>query len=452
MAHALKALDVCDVPDYRGLKWIGATLPSATRTWPSLERRFRVIPSHDFDREIRHHEVAAYAGRKPWVWPSHVIYFFCDVHADADAFFSSLVASGGVAKTGPTDDALRLTKEGRKATFVIGGDCLDKGPSNLRLLRALKRLIDLGADVRILAGNHDLRALLGLHYAGHVGDPRLGHLFVRMGKKAVPLFREVWDEYLSDKRRSRLWSEPRVRRHLMPDRTWYDEFPSAVQGAVPEARIAKEVARIEEKVGQFERECAALGMSLGMVHAALEKCRELFLDPSGEFAWFYRRMSLAYRAGSFLYIHAGVDDTMANALRVGGVEAANAWFHRLMEQDLFALYHGPVGNAFRTKYRDIDWPLTDEGVSDMHRAGLYAVVHGHRNLLEGQRIVLRRGLLQFECDCSVDAGTRSREGLPGTGAAVTVFQPGGRVCGISTDDPYVKVFDPATYCPLTTIV
>lgn len=41
----------------------------------------------------------------------------------------------------------RLTKLGRQATFIIGGDCFDKGPHNLKLLRAIRRLIELDARV-----------------------------------------------------------------------------------------------------------------------------------------------------------------------------------------------------------------------------------------------------------------------------------------------------------------
>jgi hypothetical protein len=71
----------------------------------------------------------------PWIWPKSPIFFFSDLHADTDAFIASLVASGGIKKTGAYDQQFKLTAAGRKAHFVIGGDCFDKGPSNLRLLR-----------------------------------------------------------------------------------------------------------------------------------------------------------------------------------------------------------------------------------------------------------------------------------------------------------------------------
>jgi hypothetical protein len=169
----------------------------------------------------------------------------------------------------------------------------------------------------------------------------------------------------------------------------------------------------------------------------------MFLSSDGELAWYFERMNLARREGSFLFVHAGVDDAVARALKNGGVDALNAWYRRLVDTDLFELYHGPIGNAFRTKYRDIDFALTAAGVSDLHDAGIHAIVHGHENLLHGQRLSLRLGLLEFQCDASVDCNTRRIEGLSGPGAAAVIFEPGGRIRAVSTDYPFIKEFDPA---------
>ena len=49
-----------------------------------------------------------------WQWPERTIYFFADPHADAEAFAASLVASGGVRKTGPRARDIRLTAAGRQ--------------------------------------------------------------------------------------------------------------------------------------------------------------------------------------------------------------------------------------------------------------------------------------------------------------------------------------------------
>src|SRR5690606_6634951 len=126
--------------------------------------------------------------------------------------------------------------------------------------------------------------------------------------------------------------------------------------------------------------------------------------------------------------------------------------HRLLADDPFELYHGPVGNMFRTKYREIDHSFTELGVESMYEAGLYGIVHGHRNILRGQRVLMREGLLNFEGDASVDCNTRKLEGLRGPGGAVVVFRPDAVALGISADHPHVKVFDAARVFPYLTIV
>jgi hypothetical protein len=439
------------VPDYRGAEWVEVSLPTETEAWPKFGSR-SVIDAAGDDYDVARDEIRDYAEAKPWVWPDRPVFFLCDIHADADALLRSLVASGGIVKTGAADGDFELTPVGREALFVIGGDCFDKGPSNLRLLRALKRLIDSGADVDILAGNHDLRTIVGLVYAGSK-DPRLAHLFVRMGKKTVTLLKEVFDEYVDqpDGRR-RYLSEVRAKELLYPPDDWYESFPTVAAGLINEKKLAKELVRIREKSAEFKDRCAAVGMTLGKIHATIDACRQLFLEPDGEFAWFFQRMHIARRVGSFLFIHAGLDDAMAAVLRRYGVRGLNDRFRALMEADLFELYHGAVGNAFRTKYRDIDFPMTEAGVRDLHDAGIYAIVHGHQSIRRGQRVVMRSGLLNFECDASVDCNTRALTGLPGLGAAVTVFKPTGQILGISMDYPYVKVFDSATVLNVTTTV
>jgi hypothetical protein len=182
-------------PTYRGLQWIDGALPTELERWPRHRTRLQIDKTGDA-YDIAHEELAAYAAGRMIEWPERPIYFLCDMHADTDAFFRSLVATGGVERTGPGDDDFKITAEGKRAIFIIGGDCIDKGPDNLRLLRALRRLIDRGADVELLTGNHDLRMLVGLIYGG-ARDPRHAHLFVRLGKKSIPLFREIFDHYIA---------------------------------------------------------------------------------------------------------------------------------------------------------------------------------------------------------------------------------------------------------------
>lgn len=450
MTHALAFAmqHSIDVPEYQGVEYCDMALPVTTEAWPKFEgSHLRDLSNDHYDAATE--QLRARIGPKPFVWPNRTMYFFCDVHADADAWRRSLIASGGVRWHGPGDADYELTAHGRDALFVLAGDCFDKGPSNLRLLRAIKLLIDKGADVEILAGNHDLRTLVGLAYLGRK-EPRFAHLFVRMGKKTMPLFQEIRAQYLEPGDTSAL-SDHELSQRLFPDEAWFQQFPRVARGLVPDKKIAKELARIREKMVELPRKCRQLGMTLGDIHRAAERASELFLQPDGEFHWFFERMDVARRWGSFLLVHAGVDDVTAGLLARENVSGVNTWFHHLLANDPFELYHGPVGNMFRTKYRDFDHPFTQAGVEHMYEAGLYGIVHGHQNILRGQRVLMREGLLNFECDASVDCNTRRIEGLRGLGGAVVVFRPDGVALGISADYAHVKVFDASRVFPLLTI-
>ncbi|NVB43386.1 metallophosphoesterase [Pseudenhygromyxa sp. WMMC2535] len=437
------------VPNYQGEKFCEMPLPQTSEAWPKFEgARIRNLAGDLYDADLD--LLRGRIGHKPFVWPNRTLYFFSDVHADADAWRRSLIASGGVRWLGEADDAYELTEEGEGALFVVAGDCFDKGPSNLRLLRAIKILIDKGADVEILAGNHDLRTLVGLAYMGRK-EPRFAHLFVRMGKKTMTLFEEIRREYMREGQTSAL-SDSQLHDALFPDEAWFESFPEQARGLVPDKKITKELARIREKMVELPRKCAALGMTLGDIHYAAQLARELFLDPAGEFHWFFERMDVALRWGSFLIAHAGVDDVTAEIAANEGVFGLNTWFHRLLSDDPFELYHGSVGSMFRTKYREIDHPFTQVGVDHMYQAGIYGIVHGHQNILRGQRVLMREGLLNFECDCSVDINTRRIEGLAGPGGATVIFRPDGVALAISADYPHVKVFDAARVFPMLTIV
>ncbi|MFT4821289.1 MAG: hypothetical protein ACI9PN_002156, partial [Candidatus Azotimanducaceae bacterium] len=110
-------------------------LPKTEQPWPR-PASLVVGPDNDQD-DIPSEQVRRYAASKLWTCSGQTLYFFCDIHADTDAFFLSLLASGGVIKTGVADSDFELTEEGRHARFIIGGDCFDKGPDNLRLLEAI---------------------------------------------------------------------------------------------------------------------------------------------------------------------------------------------------------------------------------------------------------------------------------------------------------------------------
>ncbi len=430
------------LPRYHGLKWTDARLPETGQMWLlGKYKSVRKEPSHrgTLAREFR----MAIEGR-PWKWPARTVFFISDLHADTDAFIASLVASGGFSKTGPGDEDFRLTGAGRKARFLIGGDCFDKGPSSLRLLRMIRLLMDAGADVELLAGNHDIRMLVGIRSLDLAPDPRTEHFFIRMGPKAVPFLREICDEYLQGKQALQGIPDNRTcRRKLFPRKRWFREFPQLARWDLHEDQVQREVQRMQRKYDGFEKSCTRAGLSMRMVYAAARKWQALFLQPKGEFHWFYRRMKAVHRERSFLFIHAGLDDRSAALIRDKGIRHLNRLFHEQLEQDLFDFYYGPVANVVRTKYRDADRPLTLRGTRLIRQKGIDAIVHGHVNRHDGQRIMLRKGLLNFECDATIDRNTRLKEGLKGQGAAVTIFQPDRTVLGISTDYPYIKVFQPA---------
>jgi hypothetical protein len=434
----------CDfIPDYRGVEWISPSLPDKCELWLPGKGR-----THSIAKDLSHHraisvEFQRAVQQSQWKWPSRTICFVSDLHADTDAFFASLVASGGISKTGQRDRDFELTRSGRKALFLIGGDCFDKGPSNLRLLRAIRKLTKKGARVRILAGNHDVRMMQGIHSVGLEDDPRTDHFFVRMGPKMVPFLKEIWDEYLDGKRGLRGVPElHECRRRLYPRKRWFSDFPRLASWVMPDKTIEREMKKLREKMDSFEQDCERAGLSLRMVYAAVKQWERLFVDKRGEFSWFFRQMRLAYRSGSFLFLHAGLDDRIAKVIRDKGVRYLNKEFSRQVLDDPFDFYYGPLANTLRTKYRDVDMPLTRQGVSAVNECGVYILVHGHHNRLQGQRIMLRKGMINFECDTTLDRNSRKKEGLKGIGAAATVFTRQHQVLGISTDYPAVKLFDP----------
>ncbi|MBD3611826.1 MAG: metallophosphoesterase, partial [Hydrogenovibrio crunogenus] len=96
-----------------------------------------------------------------WLAPNQDTYFFCDLHADADAFLRSLKLSYLVTLDS-TIDSIQLTTKGMHGQIIIGGDCFDKGPSNLALFKLIRLLKQAHCDLILLAGNHDIRIYAGL--------------------------------------------------------------------------------------------------------------------------------------------------------------------------------------------------------------------------------------------------------------------------------------------------
>jgi len=431
------------LPRYKGLAWIRPALPLAAEDWSA--GGYKSVAKDGDCAQILSASIAKLNANHGWRWPKRKQFFFSDLHAEADAFSASLVASGGVKKKGPGARDFVLTRDGAKANFIIGGDFFDKGTSNLELLRTVRHLARCGARVQLLAGNHDVRLLLGMTSVGPRRDVRNQHFFIRTGPKIIPLLREIRDEYLSKKPLPKgIPGNRECRRLLYPAQDWIDVFPKIAKGIVTPAQLQRELQRTAEKQKQFERRCAEAGLSFREAYAAVKKWQRLFLRPDGEFHWLFQRLGLAYRAGSFLFLHAGLDDACARDLHEGGVAALNRKFHRTIRKEPLAFYFGSLGNVLRTKYRKSDRAFSKSGAREIRRAGFSAIVHGHRNLRHGQRLAGRRTMLNFECDSSLDTLTRSRERIAGAGAAVTIVDPHGFVLGISSDYPRIKVFEPKT--------
>ena len=404
-------------------------------------------------RGIDAETIREYARNKLWLWPERRVCFFSDLHADPGAFMRSLEMAGLAWRCGDRPVDFDLTDAGRDNLIVIGGDCLNKGPANLALLDMIAHLRQLGATVVLLAGNHDVRILVGIAHAGRCDDPGVGHLLVRMGKGSVAFFREVLTMAIEEGLISlELIRESEARDFLFPSPAWFKEYVKAARGRVSKRVIERELQRVRESMLEFEMMCHGHGLSLAHIVAALEVCRKLFLTPGGRYHWFQEELRLAHREGALLFLHAGLDDSVAGRLAHRDIAALNAEFRNLLEHDPFTLYTGPIGNVFRTRYKPLDLVLTRKGVGAAHAAGVYATFHGHRRSLEGQRAVFREGLLHFECDSSVDSNTRRKQGLSHPGGAATIIEPDGQVLGISTDCSFVKEFDAGAHAGLLTYV
>lgn len=436
-------------PRYGGVEWVRATLPTRFEPWPRHHEPLAVEPGFHLD-EISCDELESYSRGRPWIWPGERVHVLTDLHADADAFVDSLVATGEFRRLGPDPLDFERIEDRAPCSFVLAGDFLDKGPDNLVLLRSVRRFLDMVPDAVLLVGNHDLRAKVGFLAAGRK-EPHLAHLFIRMGQKVVPLLAQIREAYGSTIREG--GTEQAAHDRYFPDDSWFESYREVARDIVPSLKIEQELVRIRQKYRLFESACAQAGVSMRELDSIVQHFHQHFVEPGGDFSWFFAGLRVAEQKGSLLFVHAGFGDRAAALVAEGGVPLLNATYDRMVsEVDLFELYHGPVGNCFRTKYRETDHPLTATGVAQLRSAGVQAIVHGHRNLTAGQRLMFRRGLLNFECDCSLDRATRRIEGLPGRGAACTTFHPDGSVVGISSDRPGAKLLEMRDHCDLLTVI
>lgn len=412
-------------------------VPNSKIDWPVFDARTHLKLSKTEQQRILH-KTTRYCG---WQWPDKKIYFISDIHADANAMIASLILSGTIKKTGIKASDFVLNNKSKKSRIIIGGDCLDKGPSNLELLRTLKKLIDLKKNTILLAGNHDIRLYMGLKCLCQSDQITSSHFFVRMGKKVLPLLKEVYYKYLYNT--SEVLNPPSLedcRQALFPSEQWQEQFVQTNKSILSPEAMASELKKIHKKWLNFESDCLDHGLSLIMAYQSAQKCHALFLEPNGEFYWFFNKMTLIHRENSFLFTHAGLDNKITKILKKSGVKQVNRMYQTLLNEDLCQFYYGTVANMLRTKYRKTDPLLTKKGVKRMHQIGVHAIIHGHVSQTAGQNIKLRSGMLHFECDITLDKNSRLKDDLPVFGAGVTSISPKGKIKGISTDSPQIKVF------------
>lgn len=407
-------------------------LPRTVEPWPGTSNHPQIAQCLDRVRQ-----------NGGWRWPEKPITFVSDPHADAEGFLRSLIAAGVIRRDGGD---IQLTPFGQQTRIVLGGDSLDKGPSNLALLDAIAALRSTGADIHILAGNHDLRMRMAIAALRGPRSVLNEHLFVRMGRKILPALREVLDRFVTVADLARLPDEAACKARLLPRPDWATQFAARARDEIQPRVIDKEIRKLSEKQAKFDQDRARVGMSYREILAAALTCHDVFFDPGGAYAWFYDTMDVVARFGSILFVHAGLCDSMCDMLEMDGPEAVNARYRHAAERASLGFYFGPLANLVRTKYRDSDCALSDRGVNALHRAGIHMIVQGHVNNQEGQRLLAKRGLLHLEGDITLDRVSRALEGLEGIGAGATLIFPSGDVIGLSRDYPTAKHFAPDRMC------
>ena len=376
-----------------------------------------------------------------WLAPNQDTYFFCDLHADADAFLRSLKLSYLVTLDS-TIDSIQLTTKGMHGQIIIGGDCFDKGPSNLALFKLIRLLKQAHCDLILLAGNHDIRIYAGLLAIDFMDNPRQAHFFVRMGRKTASLFAEIYHEYGQNMTPCSL-SDAEIKAALLPPKSWFSAFPESVKNVLSFKKIQKEIRQIEKKQNDFIQACFEQGLTLQQIYQAAQMAKRLFIDKDGEFAWFFQNLDLVHVSGSYCFSHAGLDDRFAEKMRHDSIDTLNQQFRRQMQSgQIFEMYYSEFGNVFRTKYRDNDWPLTEKGACILKQNNIFAMVNGHRSHQQGQQLFVRQGLLNFECDTLINTNCRRKSNIQTLGEAVTIFYSDGMVSALSSDFPATKQFHP----------
>ncbi|MGB0905517.1 MAG: metallophosphoesterase, partial [Mangrovicoccus sp.] len=274
-----------------------ADLPRQLEPWPNAQSSTKITTC------LR--RAQKYGG---WAWPSKPVVFISDPHADAESFLRSLQAAGVIRRDFGAAGPISLTDFGKTCRIILGGDSLDKGPSNLAMLDALGQISSLEADLHILAGNHDLRMRMVVEALRGPRSALTDHLFVRMGRKILPALGEVFDHFVTAADMARLPDEVACRERLLPGPDWETRFAHAARDILRPKLLRQEIAKLKNRQAMLDQEIIRLGLSHRQILAAAWKCQEVFFQPGGAYAWFYDRMDVVTRAGSLLFVHAGLCD------------------------------------------------------------------------------------------------------------------------------------------------
>lgn len=359
--------------------------------------------------------------------------FVTDIHGDAPALLRSLIA-GGLMQDNATLDQLNWTDAGLTRRLVLGGDCFDKGPSTLALLRLVKRIWQDKPNSIWLVGNHDLRFMLGMRSLQLDKTPLQSHFFSRMGKKAIGLLAEMHQDCPTDFAidHPAYWV----------DAYWPQAFRAQAQGLLGKRLAKKEIKQLHAKQADMQQACRKRFASAQAFDQACSWAVHEFLAPEGEFYGLVQSWQLHFNAGPFWFSHAGVND-LAIADWQANHQALNQGYQQAWQAgDLFGLYYGPLGALMRTKYRKYDWPFSAQGAQRLKDAGILAIVNGHRDSGQGQQLYVRQGLWNFDCDTQMNSHCRAKDQLAPGGWGITLFEADGSVCALSSDHPGERWFYP----------
>ncbi len=418
-------------------EWQKARAPHGTEHWlanPQASINPRTTPEQ-LDQHL-----TTLARDDRWRWPQHSLFFLTDPHADSRALIESLALAGLVEQTGQRASDFELTDKSKGAQVLIGGDCLGKGPSNLKLLDTLARLRKEGLSLEFLAGNHDLRLPLGLHCLETEPAALDEYFFVRMDSKTLPLLAEIWHSRLAYRENplAQVPDKKTCKHFLFPRPDWPARFSKAARELAPRRIVEHEILQTLQKQRQFKKHYKNMGMNIRQLYAAALEARALFMQPGGEYSWFLDSLKLLHREGSLLFVHAGVSDSLVASMHKHSVQDLNQRFKKTLLMRPGETFLGAFGNAVRTRYRRYDRKFSTQGCASANELGICAVVHGHRSHREGQRMGMQSGLLHLAADVTLDRHTRRARKLRGRGAGIVSIEPSGCIEGMSSDYPRTK--------------